>query len=84
MNDAGNQSPTAPVGASPSPPQPSPGAQQGTAVIIQVVQLLRGLAKSNPAAAPIVMKINDLMRELSATMMQNQVPGEPQAGPTGG
>lgn len=86
MNDSSTppQTPTAPAAASPSPAQPSPAMQQGTQDVIEVVQKLRGIAKSYPAAAPTVAKINDLMRELMAAMMMHQTPGEPQAPPNGG
>jgi hypothetical protein len=74
---------TAPAGASPSPAQPS-GMQQGTQDLLQAVSLLRGIAKSYPAASPAIMKINDLIQEVSAAMMQSQTPGEPQAPPNAG
>jgi hypothetical protein len=80
---APQQTPTAPAAASPSPPSPSPAMQQGTQDVIEIVQKLRGLAKAYPSAAPVVAKINDLMREMLASIMQHQAPGEPQSGPTG-
>jgi len=55
--------------------------QQGTQDVIEVVQKLRGIAKAYPSAAPTVAKINDLMREMIAKMMQHQSPGEPQSPP---
>jgi hypothetical protein len=58
--------------------------QQGTQDVIEVVQKLRGIAKAYPSAAPSIQKINDLMREVLAAMMQHQTPGEPQAPPSGG
>jgi hypothetical protein len=76
--------PTAPLAASPSPPQPSPQMQQGTQDVIEIVQKLRGIAKAYPSAAPTVAKINDLMREMLASMMQTQSPGEPMAPPNAG
>lgn len=76
-----SQTPTAPTAASPSPPSPSPAMQQGTQDLIEVVQKLRGMAKAYPSAAPTIAKINDLMREVAAKMMQHQTPGEPQAPP---
>jgi hypothetical protein len=76
--------PSAPMAASPSPPQPSPQMQQGTQDVIEVVQKLRGIAKAYPSAAPTVAKINDLMREMLAAMLQHQTPGEPAAPPMNG
>jgi hypothetical protein len=58
--------------------------QQGTQDVIEIVQKLRGIAKAYPSAAPTVAKINDLMREMMAAMMQHQTPGEPMAPPTNG
>ena len=87
MNDSGApppQTPSAPMAASPSPAQPSPAMQQGTQDVIEVVQKLRGIAKAYPTAAPVVAKINDLMRELLAAMMAHQTPGEPASPPLGG
>lgn len=87
LNDSSSgappETPTAPAAASPAPPTPSPEMQQGTQDVIEIVQKLRGLAKSYPSAAPTVTKINDLMRELLAAMMQHQTPGEPMAPPNG-
>ena len=57
--------------------------QQGTQDIIEVVQKIRGLAKAYPSFAPVATKINDLLREGLAAIMQHQTPGEPQAGPNG-
>jgi hypothetical protein len=85
MNGSGTpqQTPTAPVAASPSPAQPS-GMQRGTQDLLQAVSLLRGIAKSYPSASPAISKINDLIQEVSAAMMQSQTPGEPMAPPNGG
>ena len=84
MDDQSPQSPSAPAAASPSPPQPSPAMQQGTQDVIEVVQKLRGIAKAYPSAAPTVAKINDLLRELMAAMMQHASPGEPMSPPNAG
>jgi len=87
LNDSSSGAPPgapAPASASPAPPQPSPQMQQGTQEVIEIVQKLRGLAKSYPAVAPSITKINDLMREVLAGMMQQQTPGEPAAPPNGG
>lgn len=78
------QTPTAPAAASPAPPQPNPSLDQATQGFIQAVNILRGLAKSFPAAAPGIMKANDGIREAMAAMMTHQTPGEPQAPPVAG
>lgn len=70
--------------ASPAPATPSPQMQQGTQAAIQVVNLLRGIAKAFPGTSPKISEINNLMREVTALMMQHQEPGEPQAPPSGG
>ena len=76
--------PTSTPGASPAPPTPSPSMQQGTQLLIGAVSNLRAIAKAFPAAASKVAEANNLLREISALMMQSQNPGEPQAPPTGG
>jgi hypothetical protein len=58
--------------------------QQGTQDVIEIVQKLRGLAKAHPKVAPSIAKINDLMREVLAGMMESQTPAEPQAPPNAG
>lgn len=75
--------PTNPVAASPSPEQPSPVMQQGTQMVIGVVQNLRAIAKAYPGTAPEITQINSLMRNVLAKMMQQQHPGEPAAPPVG-
>jgi hypothetical protein len=73
--------PTAPEAASPSPAQPSPAMQQGTQLVISIVNNLRSIAKSYPEAAPKVAEANNIMREIMAALMQHQNPGEPAAPP---
>lgn len=75
------------VGAGPAtgtppaaPPTPAPAMQQGTQLVIGIVNQLRALARAYPGAAPKVAQINDLMREVQAEIMKNQQPGEPEAG----
>lgn len=58
--------------------------QQGSQMVIQVVQGLRGIAKAFPDAAPEISQINDLMRAVMGKMMAGQNVGEPQAPPNGG
>jgi hypothetical protein len=55
--------------------------QQGTQLAIQLVSTARALAKAFPSCAPEMSKINDLMQQAQAKMMQSVHPGEPQAGP---
>jgi len=76
--------PTSPVAASPAPPQPSPKLEQGSKIVIMVVQGLRGIAQDFPQTAPIVSQINDLMRQLQLAMMKNVQPQEPAAPPNAG
>jgi hypothetical protein len=58
--------------------------QQGMDLMRGVVTNLRAIAKAYPAAAPKVAEANNIMREVTALMMQSQRPGEPQAPPSGG
>ena len=78
------QTPTAPAAASPAPPQSNPTLDSATRDFIQAVNLLRGLAKSFPTAAPSITKANDAIREAMAAVMQHQTPGEPSAPPIAG
>jgi len=58
--------------------------QQGTQMLLQVVNGLRAIAKAFPGASPGVAKINELIRgELMPAIMENAEPGEPQAPPVG-
>ena len=77
-------SPTSPVAASPAPAKPSPQMQSGTQDVLKVVELLRGIAKSYPKAAPFVSQINDLMPKVMSALMEDAQPGEPAAPPTAG
>jgi hypothetical protein len=53
--------------------------------VIDAVHGLRAVAKAIPAAAPVVAKINELIRgELMPAIMQSQQPAEPAAPPNGG
>lgn len=75
--------PTSPPNASPAPPTPSPQMQQGTQIAIGVASALRAIAKAYPGTAPLVSQMNDLLRQVTAKMMEGAQTGEPQAGPTG-
>src|SRR5258708_38046185 len=71
--------------ASPAPPTPSPAMQQGTQMMLQVVNGLRAIAKAFPGASPSVAKINELIRgEIMPAIMQHAEPGEPAAPPIAG
>jgi len=48
---------------------------------IEVVRMLRAIAQAYPSTAPHVAEINNLMREVMASMMQSSQPGEPAAPP---
>ncbi len=77
--------PTSPQAASPAPPTPSPAMQQGTQMMLQVVNGLRAIAKAFPGASPSVAKINELIRgEIMPAIMAHSEPGEAQAPPIGG
>lgn len=77
-------SPTAPAAASPAPATPSPAMQQGTQMVISVVQGLRAIAKAFPSTADDVAQMNNLMRSVMAKMMSEGSTGEPMAPPNGG
>jgi len=77
--------PTSPQAVSPAPPTPSPAMQQGTQMMLQVVNGLRAIAKAFPGASPGVAEINELIRgKLMPAIMAHSEPGEPQAPPVGG
>src|SRR5882724_8255293 len=78
------QNPTSPPVASPAPPKPSPGMQQGTEMAIQVARNLQAIAKMFPTAAPNIAKMNDILREVVSDIMQDQQASEPAAPPTSG
>jgi hypothetical protein len=75
-------SPATEPGASPAPASPNPAMQQGTQLVISVVNGLRAIAKAYPKAAPKVTEMLAGMRELLPMIMQSQSPGEIQAPPT--
>jgi len=70
--------------AAPAGAQSSPQVEKGSRSVIQVVQLLRGLAQDFPQAAPEIRQINDLLRQAQLKIMQNSQPGEPAAPPMNG
>jgi hypothetical protein len=80
----GPTAPTSPVAASPSAPTPNPKLEQGSKMVIQVVQGLRSIAQQFPAAAKPISEINQLMREVQMAMMKGSQPSEPAAPPVNG
>lgn len=81
---ASQASPTSPPAASPAPATPSPAMQQGTQMMLQVVNGLRAIAKAFPGASPSVAKINELIRgEIMPAIMAHADQGEPSAPPVG-
>jgi hypothetical protein len=76
--------PPTPQTAAPAPTQPSPQVEKGSRSVIQVVQLLRGLAQDFPAASPEIREINDKLRQVQLKIMQNSQPGEAAAPPMNG
>jgi hypothetical protein len=76
-------SPSQPMAASPSPAEPSPGLDRNSRDVIDVIQKIRGWAKSFPKWAPHAEKINDEMQALFPIMMEQQKPAEPAAPPLG-
>jgi hypothetical protein len=56
---------------------------QGTQMVITVVRGLRAIAKMFPETAPMISDINNKMRDVSATIMKHQEPGQPAAPPMG-
>ena len=79
----GAQAPTTPS-ASPSSPAPNPKLEQGSKMVIQVVQGLRNIAQAFPAASKPISEINNLMRDVQMAMMRGAQPSEPSAPPTNG
>ena len=73
--------PTSPIASSPAPAAISPQTERGSAMVLSVVQGLRGIAQSFPAAAPLITQINDLMRQVQMKIMQQQPASEPAAPP---
>jgi len=67
--------------ASPAPATPSPQVEQGSRMVIQVVQALRQLGQNYPGAVPAITKIQDLMREVQMKVMAAGKPSEPAAPP---
>jgi len=67
--------------ASPAPAAPSPQVEEGSRMVIQIVQGLRKLAQNYPGAAPAISKMNDLMREVQMKVMAGGKPPEPAAPP---
>ena len=67
--------------ASPAPAQPSPQSEEGSRMVIQIVQGLRKLGQRYPAATPAITKINDAMREVQMKVMAGGKPPEPAAPP---
>jgi hypothetical protein len=83
-SSAPQQTPTAPPSASPAPPTPSPAVEQGTKMMLDVVQGLRAIAKTYPGASAGIAKINEIMRgEVMPAIIQHAEPGEPAAPPMG-
>jgi len=78
------QAPTSPTAASPSAPTPNPKLEQGSKMVIQVVQGLRSLAQQFPATAKPISQINELMREVQMGIMKGAQPSEPSAPPVNG
>jgi hypothetical protein len=58
--------------------------EQGTQMLIGVVQGLRAIAQAFPTTAPKIAEINNLMREVVPLMMEAQQTGEPMAPPNAG
>ena len=67
--------------ASPAPPETSPQVESASRDVIQIVQKLRSIAANFPAAAPAVGQINDLLRKVQMSLMQNAPPGQSAAPP---
>jgi hypothetical protein len=67
--------------ASPAPAAPSPQVEEGSRLVIQIVQGLRKLGQLYPAAVPAITKINDAMREVHMKVMAGGKPSEPAAPP---
>jgi hypothetical protein len=54
---------------------------EGTNKVIQVVSMVRQLAKENPGIAAEVQQINDLLQKVNMKIMQKSKPTEPAAPP---
>lgn len=76
--------PTSPTAAAPAPAKPSPQMQQGTQIMLGVVNGLRDFAKMFPGASPYVQQMNDLARQAMRAMMESAEVGEPAAPPITG
>jgi hypothetical protein len=57
---------------------------QGTKLAIDTVNNLRQIARAFPSTVPLIQQINDLMREVTAQMMQGGETPEPAAPPNAG
>ena len=57
--------------------------QQGTQIAIGIASALRMIAKAYPGTAPMISQMNDLLRQVTAKMMEGANTGEPQAPPNG-
>jgi hypothetical protein len=80
----GGQTPPPPkngADAAPAAASPSPQVEQGSRLVIQIVQSLRQLGQQFPAAAPAITKVNDAMREIQLKVMAASKPSEPAAPP---
>src|SRR3974390_2630737 len=76
--------PTSPTAVSPAPPTPSPAMQQGTRMMLDVVNGLRAIAKMFPGASPGVAGVHEPLRgKVMPQIMQSAEPGEPAAPPVG-
>ena len=73
--------PGAMSGQGPSPDSGSPSMNEGTNKVIQVVSMVRQLAKENPGIAAEVQQINDLLQKVNMKIMQKSKPTEPAAPP---
>jgi|SRR5580704_3244694 hypothetical protein len=73
--------PKAGADASPAPAATSPSVEEGSRLVIQIVQALRKLGQQVPGAQPAIMKINDAMREVQMKVMAAGKPTEPAAPP---
>lgn len=58
--------------------------ERASKIIIDTVQGLKQIAQDFPATAPIVMQVNDLMRQIGLKMMQDVQPPQPAAPPVNG
>lgn len=80
---APQQGPTTPPVASLSPAQPNPQMQQGTAMAIGVARSLQTIAKAFPSTAPTIAQMNNLLRDVVSSMMEDSQSPEPAAPPQG-